>query len=132
MNPTLSDKTAYAVHGMPPSELADKIVALENLYQKERTERRLPGWLQNRKAEIKILRDMVHLLALAYARLQNSGLAENAQAASADNFIKTVGSPAQQRAFLMFVKEHFAQEARQMETGMTMLELAQQLLEKTL
>lgn len=129
MNPTLSDKTAYAVHGMPPSELADKVTALENLYQKERSQR-VERWLPYRSNEIKILREMIHSLALGYAELQNQGTAQNAQAESYQNFVKSIGSAAQQRSFFMFLKEHFQQEARQMETGTTMLELAQQLLER--
>jgi len=96
-----NDPAGFAIEGMPVSDLAISLAALEKLFKQE-TGGRFAFFRGSRA--IRILRAQIHLLATEYARLQNSRSASEQQAELYKDFVKVIGEP---REFALFLKEHF-------------------------
>jgi hypothetical protein len=120
-----NDPAGFALEGMPVSGLATALMALEKLYKQQSDGPFLLRPIRQRRA-IRILREQIHMLALEYARLQNSRSAAEQQAELYKDFVKVIGIP---REFAMFLKEHFPNTWVELsENGLPHTRIAEQIM----
>lgn len=92
MKPTI-DKTHQAIEGLPPSDVAEKLTAIEKLIQ------RRANFFQTGE-RLRLAREQVRMLALALAQLVNFQNADRIQAEKYQEFIRLMGEPALLGRFL--------------------------------
>jgi len=122
-NRMVKDDASAAIEGMLPSELADKLVRMENL--RTTTKSRWFG----RGEEIRILRAMVAELALAFQGAANSRSSESVQAASYVDLTRLAGSVTDVRALQELLRTNFRAQFETWEhEGIPLLQMARRLI----
>ena len=119
----IDDQASFSIRGMPPSEIADKIEALERFYQESLAQRRdspfrnlirfcIP-YCKVLEDQRSLARSMVEALALECARLMNDSNQEKITGTFYQAYVRLVEDVANMRRFLY---EYFGDDLSRAET----------------